>query len=148
MQCSSKEEGFWKMLLGQLLITPHSWQRGVFKLISLHVNLGAGLVSINNSELSSKARNHFAGCCTVKTQTMISTPVTSECFCGRRAEAEEEWGRLWVGQMPRAGSVQDVHISSNGVIFHTGRAFYLLGLGQCPNGCVRGSASSWWKNPI
>lgn len=72
MQCSSKEADVWKMLLGQLLITPHSWQREVFKLVSLHMNLHAGLVSISNSELNSKAGSHFAGRCTVKIQTVIS----------------------------------------------------------------------------
>lgn len=90
MQCSSKED-FWKILLGQLLIIPYSWQRGVFKLVSLHMNLDAGLVSISNSKLNSVARNQFAGRCTVKSQTMISTPVILECFCGRRAETEEGW---------------------------------------------------------
>jgi len=52
MQCSSKEDDFWKILLGQLLIIPHSQQWMVFKLASLHMNLDAGFVSVNNDELN------------------------------------------------------------------------------------------------
>ena len=117
MQCSSKEEDFWKIILGQLLIIPHSWQWIVFKLVSPHMNLDAGLVSISNDELNSMAKNHFARHCTVKTKTMISTPVILQYYYERRAEAEEgcyhgHCGRPWLGRMPRTGCVQDAHISS------------------------------------
>lgn len=118
MPCSSKEEDFCKILLGQLLITPHSWQWVVFNVVSPHMNLDAGLVNICNDELDSMARNHFARRCTVKTKTIISTAVILQYYFKRRAEAEEEGcyhghcGRPWHGRMPRTGYVQDAHISS------------------------------------
>lgn len=71
--------------------SPQLAKRGVQACLP-SMNLGAGLVSIGNSELNSKARNPFAGCWGMKTQTVISTPVILESFCGRRAEAEE--GRM------------------------------------------------------
>lgn len=67
------------------------------------MNLSAGLVSIGNSELNSKARNHLAGCWAVKTQTVISTPAILEFLWEKsrgRGGQDGQWGSHELAECP------------------------------------------------
>lgn len=80
--------------MGQLLV-PHSWQRRVFKLVSLHTNLDAGIVSVSNSELNSVARNH---CWTLHNKDPNNDLQSSDflsVFVGeeQRQRKDGQWGR-------------------------------------------------------